>query len=288
MFYEQATITNLLKCQKCSLTYDAYEQPRILPCCGKTVCNNCTYKIEKYISNSLYRCVMCQEEGYFPRKGFPVNEVVAKLATEQPKEVYRGEKCEEFKSNLTTLESLTNKLTFDLDHGEDVIKEHCFELRSVIQLATEKKIQELISLSETLIQKVNDYEMETTERFMTNDEFKDKLGNIIKEANVFLIEQKGYLNQFKINDREIMSLNEKLNKIKLKLEDNLCLKRVIFNNTLMKFEMNKNLLDESLIGNISNKRIDSNLSVKLEFLIKLIIKIIEFILFLEIIKRLSR
>lgn len=261
MFYEKSLIINLLKCQKCNQSYDEYEQPRILPCCGKTICTRCVNKIEKEVKNNLFKCVMCLEENYLPKKGFPINELAVKLAFEQPKEVYRGEKCEEFKINLQSLEKLSIKLLFEMEHGEDAAKEHCIELKRMIQLATEKKIQEIIINSEFLIQKVDDYEYETIERYAKNFEFKQKLEELIDEANNFLKEQNNYLNQFKINDSEITALNERLNKLKTKLEDKLNIKKVLFNNRLMKFEINNTFIDDSLIGNISYKRIDSFLSV---------------------------
>lgn len=263
MFYDQSSIEQLLKCQNCNQLYDLYEQPRILPCCGKTLCERCIERIEKEVRNNLFKCVMCHDECVMPKKKFPVNELVARLALEQPKEVYRGEVCEEFKINLFNLESLASKLNCDMHHGEDTIKEHCFELRRIIQLATEKKIQEIITSSSLLINRVDDYEQDTIDKYRKNFEFKKMLSDIIEKVNGFIKEQKSYLSQFVINENEIGLSNMKLDALKQKLEENLNIKKTLFNNRLMSFAMNTSPIDESIIGNISFDRIDTTLTVSI-------------------------
>jgi hypothetical protein len=261
MFYDQSSIEKLLKCQSCNQFYDTYEEPRILPCCGKTLCGKCIERIEKDIKNNLFKCVMCDDECTMPKKRFPINELVARLVLEQPKDVYRGEVCEEFKINLFNLESLVNKLNYDMNHGEDSIKEHCIELRRMIQLATEKKIQELIAKSELLIQRVHSYEQDTVEKYAKNTEYKKMLSTVVDEVNSFLKDQKRYLSQFIINENEIGFSNMKLEELRLKVEENLNIKKTLFDNRLMSFCINKTQVDESLIGNISFERIDTTLTV---------------------------
>ena len=281
MFYDQSSIEKLLKCQNCNQVYDLYEQPRVLPCCGKTLCGKCIERIEKEVKNDLFKCVMCDDEYAMPKKKFPINELVAKLILEQPKDVYRGEVCEEFKINLFNLESLATKLNYDMNHGEDSIKEHCIELRRIIQLATEKKIQELIAKSELLIQRVDSYEQETVEKYAKNNEFKKMLSSIIDEVNSFLKDQKRYLSQFVINENEIGFSNIKLEELRLKLEENLNIKKTLFDNQLMCFYANKRQIDESMVGSISFERIDTSLTVSQVLYKFYLILNIEYIFFVK-------
>jgi len=52
-------------------------------------------------------------------------------------------------------------MEFDLNHGTDVIKDHCIELRRQVQLATETSIQKIYQFNETMIKKVDDFELES-------------------------------------------------------------------------------------------------------------------------------
>jgi hypothetical protein len=261
MFYEQSVINDILKCQKCNQSYDEYDQPRILPCCGKTLCNICINKIEKEVKNKLFKCMMCHDECYLPKKGFPINELASKLASEQPREVYRGEKCEEFKYNLNDLEKYARKLEMEMITGEDKIKDHCFDLKRLIQLATEKKMQEILSISELLIKLVDEYETESIESFRSNLTFRKLFDDLIQDTKRFVNEQKNYLNQFQIKDKDIIESNHNLNLLREKLEDKSNIKKLIFNDKLMRFSINKTLIDESFLGNITYEKIDTTFTV---------------------------
>ena len=135
MFYDKSEIAELLNCQHCEQPYSEYEPPRILPCCGKTICDKCVNSI-RIAAEKTYKCIVCAEFCTMSgSKGFLVNELIAKLVTKQPKEVSRGKEATKFKSNLQDLNSLAIKLLFETDNGEYIIKEECRELKRQIQLA---------------------------------------------------------------------------------------------------------------------------------------------------------
>ena len=69
MFFEQSEIIDLLKCENCSQQYDEYFPPRILPCCGKTLCYTCIQSIEKQLKNNKFKCIACNKEDTIPNNG---------------------------------------------------------------------------------------------------------------------------------------------------------------------------------------------------------------------------
>lgn len=268
MFYEQSFISNLLKCQNCNLKYDEYDLPRILPCCGKTICKKCLKLIDRQTKNNKFTCILCNEENYIPSKGFPVNELAAKLVSEQPKEVYRGEESEKLKSNLVNLEILTSKLSFEIENGEDMIKEHCIELRRLVQLAAEQRVNEINNYGELLVQQINDYEKDCTKQLAISDETKKQSSNVIFQVNLFLSEQRLYLNRFTINDKETLESNEKFSMLKSVLEkERLNVKKSTFNGKLMKFETSEFGLDQKTLGHVKYEQVETIVTVSLKHLI---------------------
>jgi hypothetical protein len=95
--YDTTFISSLLKCQRCSTNYNDYNEPRSLPCCGKTICSKCIEPLEKASINAMFTCNMCNKKSLLNPSGFPINEVVAKIVSEQPKEVYRGKEIQKLK-----------------------------------------------------------------------------------------------------------------------------------------------------------------------------------------------
>lgn len=182
---------------------------------------------------------------------------------EQPNEVYRGKESEQLKSNLNKLESLLNELSFDMEHGEDKIKDHCIELRIQVQLAAEQKIQEINEFNDAFIKQIDLYEKECTEKLTLDKELKSSLDAAINEVKCFLAEKRSYLGRFQISEEEIAHSNEKSNEYKSNLDfQKMNIKSLTFNNRLLEFEMNKNRLDEMSVGFLHFKPIEANLMLK--------------------------
>lgn len=267
MFYEQSFISNLLKCQQCKQSYDEYDQPRVLPCCGKTICQKCLNLliIQKIVKSLKYKCLLCLEESYVPNRGFPINELAARLVCEQPKEIYRGEECEKLKLNLANLEQLKYKLSFEIQNSEDLIKEHCIELKRLIQLAAEQRIDEIHTHNEYLIQQVNEYEKVCMQnRDSLSDDLKQQASDTIAEIDKFLNDQRDYLKRFQINDKETIVSNDKMTRLRSDLErERINVKKTLFNGKIMMFESNKFTLDETILGHVKYEKIDSIVTVSL-------------------------
>ncbi len=225
----------------------------MLPC-GKTLCSKCISKIESQIFNNSFTCILCDEKHSLNSEilqRFPVNELAVNLIAAQPRDVYRGRETEAFKKNLLNLEKLLGELSFDMENGADKIKTHCSELKRLTQLSTENKINELNVLNGLFIKQIDEYEKSCIENISLNSEklLTLPLKEVVSEANKFLNEKRQYLDQFQINELEIISSNEKLNQIKLNLEEQLLnVKSFLFENNLMEFEINKNKLEKEVLG----------------------------------------
>ena len=70
MFLEQSEITELLKCENGFQSYDEYDVPKMLPCCGKTICNTCLQLTEKQVKINKFECIMCKKSEMRPLNGF--------------------------------------------------------------------------------------------------------------------------------------------------------------------------------------------------------------------------
>ncbi len=262
MFYETAFIRDLLKCNHCTEPFDEYEEPKILPCCFKTLCVKCVHLTESSVKYNQFKCLVCKREDEMPRDGFLVNNLAVKLILLEPIEVYRGDDCNSFKKNLIDLDASIRKLSFEITNGEYLIKEHCNEQRRLIQLATEQRIQNIYTASDILIQRVNDYEKECMHKYSSANELKQHLAETIKLAEQSYEKEKAYLDNLCINEQEILAKNEQLKKLKESIEnEKLNAQKIIFTERIMEFEKRKNSGVDASLGRFKFKRIDLNLKV---------------------------
>ncbi len=266
MIFEEAFITNLLKCNQCDGKFTEYDQPRSLPC-GKIVCNNCVLKIEKEATNKKFKCPICSKHHVIPEEGFVFNELAYHLVTSKPTQIWRGKKYEKLKINLIKIESLINELKLNFENGADQVKEYCQEQRRLVQLATEKKIQELQTINEKLIKEIDEFETESIDTLLNgNETFQIKSDQIIDEANKFLKEKEEYLKKSNINDDEIKEFNKLSEDLHLKLNEEITLaKASAFKSTIIEFKPNINEFYKSIIGSFNYKQVNPYSSVSFYF-----------------------
>ena len=266
MFYEQSVINKLLKCQHCNQSYEEYFSPRILPCCSKTICQHCVrFMARKSLENksnemrslerrssrkTTFKCLICQEESIMPSKGLPINEAVALLMSAQPIEVSRGAEAEKLKQNIIDLDNLANKLNFELDNGEHLIREHCTDLKRQVQLVKEERIREIRKKGDSLIERIENYQLNCIQKYQEMKKLKKiEKKELLTQVNNVIQKQKTYLNQLKINDNETIASNESLIEFKSRLEqERENVKNLVFNNQLMKFDVNTTKVGEELLG----------------------------------------
>jgi len=247
MFYEEDQVKKLFCCQKCNKKYD---EPRLLPC-GKTLCNYCIAFIEsesKHQTNEI-KCLMCKGIHLKPANGFPLNEIVLGLMKENPKEVYRSQEAESLKSNLNEMRKAIDSFTNCLNNGADNVKEHCIELRRLVQLSSEQKIAEINQLNDVFIKQIDQYQAKCIQNCTTNNTIRSKFLIMINEMNKFYNEKTLYLKGHKITDTHVLEANKTAKSIISKLSnEHKSLESFIFNTNKIKFTINTQKLESKLVG----------------------------------------
>ena len=257
MFYEPSEIKDVLNCEHCFQPYGEYHPPRILPCCAKTICYKCIQLVGKQVVGNKFKCIICNDDEIIPKNGFKVNNVVVKLIGKKPKEISRGHEAEKLKQSLRDLEKLVNKLIFEVENGEYLILDNFRELRRQVQLAKEEKIQEINQHCDVILQKIENYEEECINKYKELNESKHQANQLIKLVNDAIQQQNTYLMQLKIDDKETLACNEKMNKLKLKIEnERKNIKKSMFGDQIMRFEANTSSIDKELIGKLIHHTTD--------------------------------
>ena len=193
---------------------------------------------------------MCLKNHHIPEEGFGINELAHQLITSNAKEIWRGKRYEQLKINLQKIATLSHDLNINFDNGFDKIKEHCNEQRRLVNMAIENKIQELNKINEETMAKIDEFEMMCKKSFSGIDiSFKEKLDQVINEANTFLNEKKEYLKQIQLNEEVITNFNKQAEHLQGELNKELnILKSKIFGKKLIRFNSNLEKIDSKIIG----------------------------------------
>ena len=73
-FHKHSIVAYLFKCQKCHRQNYEYDPARVLPCCGKTVCQSCVDKIMTKVKANKLNCEICLKTARLasqPTKSYP-------------------------------------------------------------------------------------------------------------------------------------------------------------------------------------------------------------------------
>jgi hypothetical protein len=257
MIYEVSQIIELLTCENCSQPFDEYYPPRMLPCCGKTICYTCVQLTKKQVKNNEFKCIVCNKDETIPKNGFQVDRTAARLIAKKPKEISRGQEAEKLKQNICDLDKLVKKLIFEMDNGEYLITEDCQELRRQVQLAKEEKIEEINQQCDLLFIKIDTYEKTCISKYKEMNDAKKKANELIKSVNESIQQQNAYLRQLKIDDNETSECNQKMDELKEKIEkERKNIKKSMFDNQIMKFEVNVTQLNEEILGKLILRKFD--------------------------------
>jgi hypothetical protein len=255
--YDLSKIENyIFKCDQCKVPFDQYSQPKYLPC-HETICSDCVVKIENEAINKKFKCAICLEDHYIPENGFALNKKVYDLITAEPMEISRGKEYDQLQDNLKKLESLNKSLLIDCENGADIIKEYCMEQTRLIQLSTEKKIEQIQNLNDQLIIRIKEYEDKCVQAFSNkNALIREKMNKIIDEAQLFIDEKQAYLQKSKTKEEDIKKFSKESLELQSALEEvNIKLKSVIFNDELIKFLTNTTDVNTFELGNITYERL---------------------------------
>lgn len=231
MFYREEDISDILNCPRCS---NRYVDPKILPCFN-TLCVNC---VDELTLDDEFSCYFCRVNHQIPKDGFQTNAHLNRLLGIKPNDVYRNKMVRELCEKLKQLKVLSDRLESAENDAETLLDEHCRLIRNKIDLACEKKINEINEIRCECVKYVDEYREKCLENISQN---KPHLTDRHRKANVqlkkYLDEWTRYLKDFHIDelvvqrqnretDFKIYELERLLNEIRL----------VQFNGEMLEFE----------------------------------------------------
>ena len=168
------------------------------------------------------------------------------------------------KQNIIHLKRLINRLLFQKENGDHLIKEDSKELRRQVQLAKKEKIEEINRLCDSLFLKIDIYEKKckcNCKCKEINDSNK-RANELIKSANESIHQQKAYLRQLKIDEKETVECNQMMYEMKKKIKkERKFMTNLIFGNEAMKFKPNSNSNDEEFIGELVHQKFELLVSI---------------------------
>jgi len=243
MYFEANQVNNILICQQCQ---GKLEGPKILPC-GETICSFCVSSIQTNLN--VFNCLVCKQQHEMPKNGLPDNKVALKMLSVKPIKVFRGEAVDLLEKKLDDILKKHKLIKYSIENSTDLVKEHCIDLRSDVQLKTEEAIQQINDLSSKIIEEIDEYEEELIELNNTNSKSLDKLNKLALELESFHDLNTEYLKQNTINEQILKKSIEEATNLIIKSELEIQkLKDIIFDGKLLIFEKNFNKINKSILG----------------------------------------
>ncbi len=243
MYFDTNQVSNTLLCQICE---GRIEIPKILPC-GEIICSFCERSITA--DDRKFDCLICKNKHEMPKIGLPICKPLLQILTMKPRKVSRGREYDSLQKLLNEIQKNRNSIEFGVENSADFVKEHCIELRTNVQLATEEVIQQVNDLSAKMIEEINEYEKEMIEFNKTNSKSLDDFKKLIEELDTFHSVNSEYLKQLLIDDEILLkSTNEATNLIKKAELEMGNLKNIIFNGKLYKTDKKGKIINTSMLG----------------------------------------
>jgi hypothetical protein len=266
MYFDKNQVNDILLCQQCR---GRSEGPKILPC-GETICSFCVSSI-KLLRINMFECLVCKQKHEMPKNGLPDNKVVLKMVSIKPIKVFRGEAVDSFEKSLDEILNKNRLIKHIIENSNDLVKEHCFDLRSDVQLKTEEAIQQINDMSTKIIERIDEYEQNLIKFNKNNSEALKVYNYIPKDLEMFHNVKIKYLKQNQIDEKIVIKSNEEaiglIKKADLDIQN---LKNIIFDTSLFTFEKSEETIKESVLGaikmdNTSSLYIQLNIILEKEF-----------------------
>ena len=96
-----------------------------------------------------------------PRDGLPICKPLLQMLSIKPVKVSRGKAFDSLEILLDKMQNKCNFIKLGIENSDDLVKEHCMNLKSEVQLTAEEVIQQVNDLTDQIIEEINDYEKET-------------------------------------------------------------------------------------------------------------------------------
>jgi len=190
MYYDKNQVDEVLICEYCNQIID---QPKILPC-FETICSFCEQSIE-IINDNKFECFICKEIHEMPKNGLPFNKKLLKMLSIKPTKVSRGKAFDANQKTLNEIETKHSRIKRGIENSNDLIIEHCMDLKSDVQLKVNEIILQVNDLGASKIEQINDYEQELIELNKTINKPFDEFEQDAKKIKLFHSENIEYLKQ---------------------------------------------------------------------------------------------
>jgi len=271
MFYEAKKIDNQLQCKQCEGRLDV---PKILPC-GETICSFCETSIQ--VNDQMFDCLVCKDKHDMPKNGFIISKSLSKILAIELTNVSRGEAYNSLMKSLDEIQKKRNIIKLGIDNGTDLVKQHCIELRSDVQLKTEEAIQQINDINSKLIEEIDEYEQELVDLNENNSISLDVFNAIVKELELFHTLNTEYLSKNEVDDKDVQKSNEEAaNFIKIAELEIENLKDIIFHGNILKFERSNKKINKFTIGVLKSEKIIDSLILSNHNQIKKLFSLFEY------------
>jgi len=253
MFFNTNKINKALLCKHCEGRLDI---PKILPC-GESICSLCEISIQ--VNDRMFNCFVCKQKHKMPKEGLLNNKLALEILSIELTSVSRGEAYNLLKKMLDEIKMKISIFKNCIENGNDLVKEHCIELRSDVQLRAEQVILRVNDMSSKLIEEIDEYEKDLIEFNKNNTKSLDAFNSIVKELESFHYLNTEYLNKNDLDDKELEKSNKQasylVKKAELEIKN---ITNIFFNGNILKFKRNNGKINENILGiTIGEKIIDS-------------------------------
>jgi hypothetical protein len=245
MYFETNQVNDILICDQCEGKLDI---AKILPC-GKTVCSFCAPLNLLSTIDNKFDCLVCKNKHEVPKDGLPDNLVALKMLSIKPTRISRGKFFDSLQRSLDEVQKKYYFIKNCIENRNDLVNDHCMNLRSDVQLKTEEAIQQINDISRIIIEEINEHEKRLIKLNNTNIMSLNKFTKIADELQSFHTINTEYLKQHTVDDDKIKKLDEEATYLVKKTQSEIqSLKDVIFDSKLLAFKTNKEKLNKSILG----------------------------------------
>ncbi len=107
-----------------------------------------------------------QQQHEMPKNELPDNIIALKLLSAKQTKIFRGEAYNILEKSLVEILKNYRLIKNNIENSNDIVKEHCIDLRSDVQLKTENVIQQINDLSSEIIEFICHYIIQNNQKYL--------------------------------------------------------------------------------------------------------------------------